>query len=102
MAKYYSATGTDGWTMLFRTKDASEVLAAEYGVSKEVAKRRLENGMGNSNGIEFSKNGKLPKTAGYGMPLIKMLEVTEITKEDFGAVEKISGCNNYRFIKGSA
>ena len=83
-------------TKLFRTKDTSEVSAGEYGVSKEVAKRRLENSRGSTPSLEFSKNGKLPKTVNNGMPLITMLEVTEITKEEF-CEGKETHSSNYRW-----
>tara|TARA_Y100000310_G_C20026891_1_gene510020 strand:+ start:99 stop:500 length:402 start_codon:yes stop_codon:yes gene_type:complete len=94
-----SISKTDGFTALFRTKDTTEVSAGEYGVSKEVAKRRLENGRGSTPSLEFSKNGKLHKTVNLGMPLIKMLEVTEITEKEFYEGEK-SFSSNYRYTEG--
>ena len=83
-------------TQLFRTKDTSEVSAGEYGVSEEVAKRRLENGRGSTPSLEFSKNGKLTKTVNHGMPLIKMLEATEITEKEFYEGNKTYS-SNYRW-----
>tara|TARA_R100001163_G_scaffold40140_1_gene30439 strand:+ start:742 stop:1116 length:375 start_codon:yes stop_codon:yes gene_type:complete len=78
-----SISKNDGFTVLYRTKDTDEILAGEYGVSKEVAKRRLMNGRDSTPAIDFSKNGKLHKTICLGMPLIRMVEVTEITEEEF-------------------